>query len=102
MQRFDVSSHDPEPQPFIPPFSRKLEERISKLLAKRLGRPGTEEELANYRQALWAFAKFANSLIEEVKDGTLLWDDAEKKFIRPDPMTAFRPRKRAKQRGKRR
>lgn len=52
------------PAPFVPPFSPELEQRIAMLLRKRLGREGSPEELAAYRQGLWAFATFVGSIIE--------------------------------------
>lgn len=46
------------PLPIAAPdaFAPDIERELPALLAKRLGREGTAEELQQYRQLLWAFA----------------------------------------------
>lgn len=59
-----MPSDPTSPPPFVPPFSPALEQRIATLLRKRLGRDFSGEELAAYRQGLWALATFVGSVIE--------------------------------------
>ncbi len=59
----------PLPDDCVPRFSRKLEAQIRRRARKRFGRKPTPEELAAYRQVLWAFASaIKNAAIKQAKD----------------------------------
>src|SRR5215212_4264490 len=62
-----MSSRNPLPPPVVPLFPAALEQRIKALLATRLGREGTDEELAAYRQGLWVIARLLAHAIERTR-----------------------------------
>jgi hypothetical protein len=72
--------HTPAPPPLVPTFAPEIEARIADLLRRRLGQEGTAEELAGYRQILWALATFIDTIIDRERavslPARLIADDA--------------------------
>ncbi|HEX3069269.1 MAG TPA: hypothetical protein VHX14_11925 [Thermoanaerobaculia bacterium] len=63
--------HTPAPPPLVPTFAPELEARIADLLRRRLGQEGTAEEVAGYRQLLWALATFIGTIIDRERAASL-------------------------------
>jgi hypothetical protein len=61
-----MPSRNPLPPLVVPLFPAALERRIKALLATRLGREGTDEELAAYRQGLWVMARLLAHAAERI------------------------------------
>lgn len=66
-----MPSKPPAPLPLVPSFAPELEARIAALLRRRLGRDGTAEELAGYRQVLFALATFIGNVIDRERAADL-------------------------------
>jgi hypothetical protein len=66
-----MPSRNPLPPPVVPLFPAALERRIKALLATRLGREGTDDELAAYRQGLWVMARLLAHAAERIDTNAL-------------------------------
>jgi len=53
------------PSTAVPRFSAALEAAIDAALATRLDRAPTDDERAEYRQVLWAFASAINGILDD-------------------------------------